>query len=374
MGREGDLKIGSVVRPGADLHALDTPALMVDLEALDANIARIAATCRRHGVAWRPHTKGIKVPEIAHRLLAAGAIGVTCAKLGEAEVMADGGIRDILVANQIVGAQKIARLVELRRRADVIVAVDSPDNVAAIAAAARRAGVVVRLVIEVEMGLKRAGVAPGEACLALARRIGSEIGVRFCGVMGWEGHAAPITDPAEKADAVAAAVRDLTRSAELCRAAGLPVDIVSCGGTGTYWLSAAQPGITEIQAGGGVFCDVHYRTHFGVEHPYALSLLTTVTSRPNPHRIVCDAGKKAMSSDAAVPAPVGIGATRLVRLSAEHVTVELEAPADTPRAGEHLEFVVGYSDTTVHLHETLYGVRHGKIEAVWPILGRGKLQ
>ena len=122
---------------GADRHAVDTPALLVDLDVLDANIARIAGTCRKHGIAWRPHTKGIKVPAIAHRLLAAGAIGVTCAKLGEAEVMAAAGIGDIMIANQIVGAQKIARLVDLRRRADVIVAVDNPDNVAALASGRR---------------------------------------------------------------------------------------------------------------------------------------------------------------------------------------------------------------------------------------------
>ena len=123
-----------------------------------------------------------------------------------------------------------------------------------------------------------------------------------------------------------------------------------------------------------MFGDVHYRNDYGVDHPYALTLMTTVTSRPTPHRIICDAGKKAMSGDTALPAPIGVGATRLVRLSAEHATIELEAPSETPRVGEHLEFVVGYSDTTVHLHETLYGVRGGRIEAVWPILGRGKLQ
>lgn len=359
---------------GADRHAADTPALMVDLDILDANIARIAAACRRHDVGWRPHTKGIKVPAIAQRLLQAGAIGITCAKLGEAEVMADSGIRDILIANQIVGAQKVARLAALGRRADMIVAVDDATNAAEIAAAARRAGARVRLVIEVEIGLKRAGVPPGDACVALARAITRHQGVEFAGVMGWEGHAAPMADPRAKAEAVADAVRDLVRSAELCRRAGLPVAIVSCGGTGTYWLSAAQPGVTEIQAGGGVFGDVHYRKDFGVDHPYALTVMATVTSRPNPQRIVCDAGRKAMSADAALPEPIGLAGARSVRLSAEHVTIELDAPNSELRIGRHLDFVVGYSDTTVHLHDMLYGIRKGRIESAWPILGRGKLQ
>src|SRR5256714_12296011 len=138
---------------GQSKSALDTPALLVDLDVMEANIARIAAACRAHGVAWRPHTKAHKTLEIAQMQLAAGAIGITCAKLGEAEVMAAAGIRDILLANQIVGAQKIARLIELRRRCEVIVAVDSEDNVAALGKAAHTAGAVLRVVIEVNMGM-----------------------------------------------------------------------------------------------------------------------------------------------------------------------------------------------------------------------------
>jgi len=358
---------------GADKRSLDTPALVVDLDVMERNIARIAAACRDAGIGWRPHTKGQKVPAIAHKMLAAGAIGITCAKLGEAEVMAAAGIRGIMVANQIAGAQKIARLVRLRRTADVIVAVDDAGNVAALAAAAREAGVKLPVVIEVNIGLERAGVEPGAPCLELARLIVRSPGVEFAGVMSWEGHAAPITDPAAKAEAVRVAVAKLTASAELCRANGIPVDIVSCGGTGTYALSAVQPGITEIQAGGGIFCDIHYRTHYGIEHPYAMTLMTTVTSRPNPTRIVCDAGKKAMSGDAALPQPL-LEHVKSVRLSAEHATIELERPNPEPRVGDPLEFVVGYTDTTVHLHETMYGVRNGRVEVAWPIAGRGRLQ
>jgi D-serine deaminase-like pyridoxal phosphate-dependent protein len=355
-------------------NALDTPALVLDLDIMDANIARITAACRESGVQWRPHIKGVKTPEIVRRLLAAGAVGITCAKLGEAEVMAQAGVKDILVANQIVGPIKIARLVALRSICDVMVAVDNADNVAAIAAAAEAAGMTIRLVIEVNMGMQRAGLAPGEACVALAREIAAREGVRFAGLMGWEGQTADIADPDEKRAAVAGAVASIVRTAEMCRAAGLPVEIVSCGGTGTYWITAAQPGITEIQAGGGVFCDVHYRKDFAVEHPCALTIMTTVTSRPEPTRIICDAGKKTMSSDAAVPEPLGLGKVRAVRLSAEHGKVELEAPSDTPRVGDRLEFVVGYSDTTVHLHEEIYATRKGRVDAVWPIIGRGKIR
>jgi D-serine deaminase-like pyridoxal phosphate-dependent protein len=360
--------------PHADKTDVDTPALLVDLDALEANIARISAACRRSGINWRPHTKGIKVPQIARKLIDAGAIGITCAKLGEAEVMAARGFSDILIANQIVGPQKIARLVALRPKSDVMIAVDCRENVAAIADAARAAGVTIRVVIEVNMGMNRAGVEPGAGCLALARFIATQKGVRFAGLMGWEGQTAGIPDQKTKEAAVRAAVSAIVQTAEMCREAGLPVDIVSCGGTGTYWISAAQPGITEIQAGGGVFCDVHYAKDFGVAHPYALTIMTTVTSRPTPNRIVCDAGKKTMSSDAAVPEPLGLGTLRSVRLSAEHGAVELETPSETPRVGDRLEWVVGYSDTTVHLHDDIYATRRGRIEAVWPIVGRGRIR
>ena len=355
---------------GADKSVVDTPALFVDLDMLEENIARIAGACRKGGINWRPHTKGIKVPQIARKLIEGGAAGITCAKLGEAEVMAAHGFSDILIANQIVGPQKITRLVALRRSCDIMVAVDNRENVVAIADAARAAGVTIRLVIEVDMGMKRAGVEPGEACVALAQFIAKQGGVKFAGLMGWEGQTAGIADAKEKT----AAVKGIAQTAEICRDAGLPVEIVSCGGTGTYWITAPQPGITEIQAGGGLFCDVHYRKDFGVEHPYALTIMTTVTSRPTPARIICDAGKKTMSSDAAMPEPLGLGKVRAARLSAEHGIVELDSPSETPRVGDRLEWVVGYSDTTVHLHEEIYATRNGRIEAVWPILGRGKIR
>jgi D-serine deaminase-like pyridoxal phosphate-dependent protein len=352
---------------------LDTPALLVDLDLLEANIARIAAACREHGVRWRPHAKAHKCPDIARLEIAAGAIGVTCAKLSEAEVMAAAGIRDVLIANQIVGAQKIRRLVGLLDRADVIVAVDSAANVAELGEAAAGQGRTSRVVIEVDVGMRRAGVAPGGPVVALADEIAKRPGLRLAGVMGWESHAVLIADPAEKERAVRDAVALLTSSAEACRRAGHPVEIVSCGGTGTFPYCIRQPGVTEVQVGGAVFSDVHYRTHYHVDFPPALTILTTVTSRPTPTRIVLDAGKKAMSGDAALPQPLGLEPVASLRLSAEHATVELAGPSELPRVGDPVELVVGYTDTTVHLHERILGVRGGMVETAWPVSARGKL-
>jgi D-serine deaminase-like pyridoxal phosphate-dependent protein len=349
---------------------------MVDLATMEANIERMASTFRAAGVGWRPHTKGIKVPSIAHQLLRAGALGITCAKLGEAEVMAAAGVDDILIANQVVGAAKVRRLAELRPRADVIVAVDSPINVGELDAAAQAAGVELRVVVEVDVGMHRAGVAPGQATLDLARQVHACAGLRFAGVMGWEGQTVGIADPDDKRRAIQAAVGMLVESAEQCRQAGLDVDIVSCGGTGSYGVTSHVPGVTEVQAGGGIFGDVYYRERMGVDHPFALTVLATVTSRPVPDRIICDAGRKTMSSDAAAPRPLLPGGTTVTRvgLSAEHATIQLGEPSDLPRVGDKIEFVVGYSDTTVFLHDELYGTRDGRVEVAWPILGRGKLR
>lgn len=350
---------------GQTKGSLDTPALLIDLDVLESNVARIADACRLGGVAWRPHIKSVKAPELAKKLISSGAHGVTCATLGEAETMVSAGIHSVLIANQIVGPSKIARLVEISRRADVIVAVDSRANIAELAAAASDSGTVLSVVIEVDIGLQRAGVEPGKPVVELAQAIVYRPTLRLRGLLAWEGHTTTIVDPNEKAASISAAIRHLTASAESCRGAGIPIEIVSCGGTGTYNFAANEPGITEIQAGGGIFSDVRYQTKFHVALDCAMTVLTTVTSRPNPRRIICDAGKKSMSGDAALPRPLEIGTVVSVTLSAEHARVELQEPCDKPAVGDTLEFVVGYTDTTTNLHDEIYGLRNGRITNVF---------
>ncbi len=355
---------------------LDTPALVLDLDAFDRNVARMAATFKAAGVGWRPHTKGIKVPALAHRLLAAGAFGVTCAKVSEAEVMANAGIRDILIANQVIGEAKVRRLAHLSAQADVVVGMDSLMGLEQLDRAAAQAGTRPRVLVEVDTGMARCGVRPGQDVVALARRVADAPHLRFAGVMGWEGHCAAIKDPVEKRAAVAEAIGALTSSADLCRAAGLQVQIVSCSGTGTYQIAAHQPGITEVQAGGGTLGDVHYRDDYGVDHECALTAVTTVISRPTPQMVVTDGGFKTFGTTHGLPVPLGIAEDQVsqLSLSAEHGRLLLREPSDTPAIGDRLEFIVGYSDSTVFLHDTLYGVRGGSVEAAWQIAGRGKLQ
>ncbi|MGE0846601.1 MAG: DSD1 family PLP-dependent enzyme [Flavobacteriaceae bacterium] len=353
---------------------IDTPALLVDVPTLEGNIARVAETCRRAGVNWRPHVKSHKSPDIARMLIAAGASGLTCAKLGEAEVLAPGVTRDILISGQIVGPAKIERLLRLSEHADAIVAVDCAGNARELAGPFRRGGKVLDVVIEVDIGMRRAGVLPGEAVVELANAIADEAGLRLRGVMAWESHALTFSDPLEKEQVVRRSLARLTESAGLCREAGHAVDIVSCGGTGTFPYCCEAPGVTEVQVGGGILSDNHYRDHFHVPFPPAITLMATVISRPTPNRVVLDAGKKAMSGDAALPTPLGLPDVASVHLAAEHAIVELRGAHEAPRVGDRVEFVLGYCDTTIHLHENLIAMRNGVVEAVWPVAARGKVK
>lgn len=352
---------------------LDTPILWVELDRLERNITALAQHFRQAGVNWRPHTKGIKTPAIAHKLLAAGAIGVTCAKLGEAEVMAAAGIRDMLVANQVVGPHKITRLVNLCAQADVKVAVDHIDNVRAISAAATAKGVTVGLVIELNTGMHRAGVEPGAETVTLAQQISATPGVRLAGLMSWEGHTLEHQDPERKRAGIESAIGALTATAQQCRDLGMPVEIVSAGGSGTYQVTPFLPGVTEIQAGGAIYCDMTYQG-WGVALEPALFVRTMVTSRPTPTRIICDAGFKTLPRGFATPQPVGLDHVDKVVFSAEHGIITLRAPNTTLKAADSLDMIVGYSDATVCLHDQIYGIRNDVVEAVWPILGRGKLR
>jgi D-serine deaminase-like pyridoxal phosphate-dependent protein len=282
------------------------------------------------------------------------------------------GIKDILIAHQVVGPDKISRLVNLQRHADVMVSVDSLDNVKNISQAAADLDVKVRVLVEVNIGMNRCGLTPGQAVVDLSKQIASLPGIRFAGLMGYEGHLMGIEKHEEKKRCVEEAIGLLVQSAEMVRAAGLEVGIVSTGGSGDYSISAHIPGITEIQAGGAVFTDVLYRK-WGVETMPSLFIISTVVSRTSPLRAVVDAGRKAMNSEAAMPEIVGVPGAKLISTHAEHGLLDLNGPQVPVRVGDKVNFIVGYGDNTVYLHDQLYGVRKGKVELVWDIQGRGKL-
>ena len=357
---------------GTLVDDLDTPSLIVDLDALDRNIAVLSGMLKERNVGWRPHAKAHKSPAVAHRLLAAGAIGITCAKLGEAEVYAATGIRDILIANQVVGPIKTRRLAILATEIDVMVAIDSLEGARQLDAAAAAAGSRPRVVIELDSGMGRAGIAPGGPAVDLARQI-VELGhLRFAGIMAWEGHALSIADAGQRATAIRTAIQEVLDTAEAIRKGGIPVGIVSVGGTGTLTTAMEIDGITELQAGGGIFGDAFYRS-LGVPVEPALSITVTVTSRPSPTRVIVDAGRKTVDPSNVPPVVVGLDDVASIGLSAEHGNITLTQPSELPRIGDTLTLLIGYSDQAVHLHEQIHAVRNGRIVAVWPTLARGRL-
>jgi D-serine deaminase-like pyridoxal phosphate-dependent protein len=353
---------------GQTLDALDSPQLLLDLDVLDANLAHLLGACRRRGVDLRVHFKSLKCGGLARYLAAAGAPRFLCAKLNEAEVLADAGIEDVLVANQIVGPIKVRRLAELARRAKVRVCVDDAGNVAELAAAARAAGTTVGVLVEVDVGMNRCGVEPGKPALALARRIQAENGLRFDGLQGYDGHLQLLADPGEKRAKCLAGLERLVGTRRLIEQAGIPVAVVTGAGTGTWEYVAGYEGVTEIQPGSFLLMDCAYhavRPEFGC----ALSVLATVVSR-RPAWYVLDAGSKAISKDFGTPVVKGRPAERVDKLSEEHTRVD--CGPDGPRVGERREVIPAHCCATMNLHRRCVAVRKGRVEADWPIEASGR--
>jgi len=359
---------------GLAVSELDTPALLIDLDILQRNIDRMAGHLRDRGVAWRPHAKAFKCPAIAHLLRRAGAIGVTVAKVSEAEVMVDSGIDDILIAHLVVGPSKVARLAALQHRADVKVTVDHSDHVGPLGRAACAADVTIGVLVDVDIGLARTGVATAGAALELARQVSATPGLRFDGLMGYEGHTLMIADPAEKRAAIAAAIAKLIHARDIVQTAGLKCRILSAGGSGSYQYTADIPGITEIQAGGGIFaCQYYTKICQLTGHQPAITVLATVVSRPSPQRAILDIGQKSISQHQTPPVLRDYPDCQVIRLSAEHATVAVNPQNGLP-IGEKVHVIPGYSDFTFVLHDRVIGFRHGHVAAAWDLLGRGRLQ
>jgi D-serine deaminase-like pyridoxal phosphate-dependent protein len=356
---------------GMNLADIDTPALCLDIEVVEANIKRMADYFRDSPVRLRPHSKTHKSPTLAHMQLEAGAIGITCAKLGEAEVMVAAGVKDVLIANQIVGPSKIARLVNLAAYSEVMVAVDDAANVADLNAAAEAKGVRLRTLIEVDIGMGRCGVSPGQSVLDLARVILASPGLRFEGLMGYEGHAIFTEDIDERTTKTEESLKLLTDSAELLRQEGIPVRIVSGGGTGTYFITGAYPGITELQVGSYISMDSQYRDLPGVDFDCGLTLLATVISTRGQDHAITDAGMKALTDDFGLPVVIDPPGWQLTGLAEEHGFLKrIGGPPLNP--GDKVTIVPNHGCTTINLHDQYHVIRRGVLEAVWPIAARGK--
>ncbi len=353
------------------LQEIDTPALIVDLERMERNISHMSRFFATQTSDLRPHWKTPKCAEVLRRQLEAGAIGVTCAKLGEAEALADAGVlTSVLIANQIVGSAKVARLAALAERVpELLVAIDDSSQIDAIDAELGKRGTTVGALIEVDVGMSRCGTDKPEQTVELARHVEASR-IAYRGMMGYEGHAVLVPDDAKRKVLAETAVARLLEHRQALVDADLAPKIVSAGGTGTCETTATAPGVTEIQAGSYVFMDGAYqRVRSDLE--CALSVLTTVIHRRR-RVLITDCGMKALSHEFGLPTGYDLPVTCL-GLSEEHGHVGIDEGHELDLSiGDRIRILPSHGDTTINLHERYYAVRGEEVEEVWPIIGRGK--
>lgn len=363
---------GAPARPGQALAEVETPALLIDLDAFEANLDAMARLLAGTGVRLRAHAKTHKSPVIAHLQMARGAVGQCVQKVGEAEILAWGGVPDILVSNEVVGQSKLDRLAALARITRIAVCCDEVAQVAALDHAAASAGVSLSVLVEVDVGAGRCGVAPGEAAVDLARAIAGARHLRFGGLQAYQGGAQHVRDVGERGGAIAAAIDGVRRTLDGLRRIGLDCPIVGGGGTGTFLLEARSGVFTEVQAGSYCFMDSDYaRNDEPPPFRQSLFVLATVMSAPRAGVAVVDAGLKAVATDSGQPSPADHSAWSYVSASDEHGTMVARHGAASLAVGQKLRLVPSHCDPTVDRHDWYVGVRGGRVECLWPVAARG---
>jgi 3-hydroxy-D-aspartate aldolase len=370
----------SMQRPPAEIgqpvEDVDTPALIVELDAFEAKLQKMARLAREYGVHLRPHAKTHKAPAIAHLQMRAGAIGVCCQKVSEAEVMVDAGIADVYVSNEVVGRQKVDRLAALARRARLSTCVDHPDQVEPLSTAARKFGVSLGVRVEIRVG-NRCGVPPGVSAVDLATQIAASPNLRFEGLQAYNGKAQHIYMHIERLVASTQTVADARATREALKAVGYDCLYIGGAGTGTFAIEGQSGIYNELQAGSYLFMDLDYAKLRGPsgapveEWQHSLFVLSTVMSRPEPTRAICDAGLKSVSIDSGPPALDGNARAEWVRGGDDHSGWLYADAGEAPAIGDKVRILPGHVDPTVNMHDWFVGVRDGKVETLWPILARG---
>ncbi|MBN8875135.1 MAG: DSD1 family PLP-dependent enzyme [Rhodospirillales bacterium] len=365
--------------PGMREEEIDTPALVLDLDAFEANLDRMAALLAPTGVKLRAHAKTHKSPVIALQQIRRGAVGQCVQKVGEAEILAWGGVPDILVSNEVVGAAKLARLCALAKIATVAVCVDDAQQVSAIEAAAADAGIRMTVLVEIDIGAARCGVPPGPEAVALAQRIAGSRHLIFGGLQAYQGSAQHKRSVAERRGLIDVAIEGSRRTVEQLRQQGLACPIVGGAGTGTFEIEAASGVYTEMQAGSYAFMDADYARNLDAggapvsTFRHALFVLATVMSAPRTGLAVLDAGHKAVSVDSGMPVVWQRPDIRYVSASDEHGKLDVGSETSMPKLGEKLRLVPGHCDPTVDRYDWYVGVRNGRVECLWPVAARGAM-
>jgi D-serine deaminase-like pyridoxal phosphate-dependent protein len=358
---------------GTSAEQLDTPALVVDLTIMEQNIEKVHSFFQAATAKARPHVTAHKCPVLAHRQMAAGGTtgGISVSRIGEAEVFAHAGFADILVASEIVTRPKINRLCFLARRSKITVAADNPKNVHDLSEAARAGGVTLNVVVDINTGLDRCGVEPGQPAVDLAKDIARAEGLRFAGLMTYEG-AILREDYQELVADNRKAVQPVLDTRESVEKAGLEVGTVSVGGTHNYEIVGAMDGVTDVRVDSYPLMDYNssqYRSHL---RP-AARVLTTAVSHPVPGLAITDSGHKAIGPEMGLPVVEGVPGARMVRLSAEHGSLELEGEAQRQvDTGSKIWLIPWDLQLCVNQYDYFHAVRDGKLEAVWEVVARGR--
>ena len=370
--------------PGLALVDVDTPALIIDLDAFERNLKRMADAVAKAGVRLRPHAKTHKSPVVGLKQMALGAVGLCCQKVSEAEAMVLGGIPDVYISNEVVGARKLDRLAALARQARVMIAVDNEAAVEGLAAAATKAGVSIRVLVEINVGANRCGVEPGEPAVALARRIAREKSLVFAGLQAYQGRAQHLRTIEERRTAIAAAIEMTAGTVAALAKAGFACEVVGGAGTGTFEMEAASGVYNELQAGSYCFMDADYARNKKADgqrfdtFEHALFIYATVMSTPIPERAVIDAGLKAFSFDSGVPDVPSLPGAVYERPSDEHGNLNVAACNVRPKLGDKVLLIPGHCDPTINLHDWYVGIRDlnspgARVESIWPVAARGAL-
>ena len=349
---------------GTSVADLPTPSLLMDLDGMEGNLQTMAAFIRSGGPKLRPHFKAHQVFALAKKQIEHGAIGLTCARIDHAEALVEQGISNILIANEIAGENKIRRFVELARQASVIIAVDNAKVVDDMARIAGPRADLLNVLVDVDVRLGRCGVKPGDAALRLTKQI-IERQMRFRGLMGYEGQVAFVPGP-EKDIVAHDSLKRLIDTKTMIEGAGIPVEIVSCGGSSDFSIAGRYPLVTEIQAGSYLLMDSTYAL-FAPEFNPTLTVLATVISKTPGERIVVDAGFRAMSGKNGLPSLKSAPKLRVKALHIEHTVIEITDSSVPLDVGDKLEIWVSFLDQTLGLHDFVYGIRDGKVQEVLKI-------
>jgi D-serine deaminase-like pyridoxal phosphate-dependent protein len=366
---------------GKSKWELDTPALCVDLEKMEQNLKAVHKALNGSGVGVRPHVKTHKCPAIAKLQMTAGAVGVCAAKLSESETMLNNGIVNVLMTGVNISASKIQRAMALRKKySGFIQATDNPQNARDLQDAAKAAGIVADVVVDVDV-IKRSGVVAGAPALALAQLVDKMPNLKFRGILAYDGGVQHVTGFQKRKQTALKNFEPIVDTYEMIKAAGLNIEIFSGGGTGTYNIMTAISGFTDVQVGSYLFMDCQYIEIGGEknEKEYddfapSLTVLTTVINNNHPGRLVTDAGSKSLTLNRPTAFVIGEPGFSYSAGSDEYGTISFETTSKTYKVGDILEVIVPHCDPVVNLYDFIYGIRNGKVESILPILARGKSQ